>query len=73
MKSNLHVGASIVDYLKNNSHLGDEPIDIEDLVNIGIKSGPYVLLSVFFHHIEMIAYISHPLLSSETFAFVSQC
>ncbi|XP_004302912.1 PREDICTED: regulator of telomere elongation helicase 1 homolog [Fragaria vesca subsp. vesca] len=28
------------DYLKNNSHLGDEPIDIEDLVNIGIKSGP---------------------------------
>ncbi|XP_050380801.1 regulator of telomere elongation helicase 1 homolog [Argentina anserina] len=28
------------DYLKNNSHLGDEPIDIEDLVNIGKKSGP---------------------------------
>lgn len=28
------------DYLKSNSHLGDEPIDIEDLVNIGRKSGP---------------------------------
>ncbi|KAM5579000.1 regulator of telomere elongation helicase 1 [Rosa sericea] len=28
------------DYLKNNSHLGDEPIDIEDLVNTGRKSGP---------------------------------
>ncbi|KAJ0076402.1 hypothetical protein Patl1_34125 [Pistacia atlantica] len=32
--------ASIVDYLKNNPHLGDEPIDIEDLVNIGRRSGP---------------------------------
>ncbi|XP_031265333.1 regulator of telomere elongation helicase 1 homolog [Pistacia vera] len=27
-------------YLKNNPHLGDEPIDIEDLVNIGRRSGP---------------------------------
>ncbi|XP_016649189.1 PREDICTED: regulator of telomere elongation helicase 1 homolog [Prunus mume] len=27
-------------YLKNNPHLGDEPIDIEDLVNTGRKLGP---------------------------------
>ena len=30
----------IVDYLKSNPHLGDEPVDIEDLVNIGKSSGP---------------------------------
>ncbi|GAB2293557.1 Regulator of telomere elongation helicase 1 [Dionaea muscipula] len=28
------------DYLKINPHLGDEPVDIEDLVNIGRSSGP---------------------------------
>ncbi|XP_033131444.1 regulator of telomere elongation helicase 1 homolog isoform X2 [Brassica rapa] len=30
----------VPDYLKNNSHIGDEPVDIEDLVNIGKGSGP---------------------------------
>ncbi|EXB74483.1 Regulator of telomere elongation helicase 1 [Morus notabilis] len=30
----------VADYLKSNPHLGDEPIDIEDLVNIGKSSGP---------------------------------
>ncbi|ANM58743.1 RAD3-like DNA-binding helicase protein [Arabidopsis thaliana] len=28
------------DYLKHNPHIGDEPVDIEDLVNIGKDSGP---------------------------------
>ncbi|KAL1199370.1 Regulator of telomere elongation helicase 1 [Cardamine amara subsp. amara] len=28
------------EYLKNNPHLGDEPVDIEDLVSIGKDSGP---------------------------------
>ncbi|XP_061338556.1 regulator of telomere elongation helicase 1 homolog [Gastrolobium bilobum] len=27
-------------YLKNNPHLGEEPVDIEDLVNIGRRFGP---------------------------------
>jgi regulator of telomere elongation helicase 1 len=26
--------------LKHNPHIGDEPVDIEDLVNIGKDSGP---------------------------------
>ncbi|KAM7254630.1 hypothetical protein ACFE04_004010 [Oxalis oulophora] len=30
----------VSDYVKQNPHLGDEPIDIEDLVNIGKTSGP---------------------------------
>ncbi|XP_010473004.1 PREDICTED: regulator of telomere elongation helicase 1-like [Camelina sativa] len=30
----------IPDYLKHNPHIGDEPVDIEDLVNIGKDSGP---------------------------------
>ncbi|XP_010538012.1 PREDICTED: regulator of telomere elongation helicase 1 [Tarenaya hassleriana] len=30
----------VPDYLKHNSHLGEEPIDIEDLINIGKESGP---------------------------------
>ncbi|XP_060973605.1 regulator of telomere elongation helicase 1 homolog isoform X3 [Cannabis sativa] len=30
----------VADYLKSNPHLGDEPIDIEDLVNIGKSFGP---------------------------------
>ncbi|GAV72683.1 DEAD_2 domain-containing protein/Helicase_C_2 domain-containing protein [Cephalotus follicularis] len=30
----------VSDYVKHNPHLGDEPIDIEDLVNIGRRSGP---------------------------------
>ncbi|ESR40278.1 hypothetical protein CICLE_v10024801mg [Citrus x clementina] len=30
----------VADYMKNNPHLGDEPIDIEDLVNIGQTFGP---------------------------------
>ncbi|KAJ7962975.1 regulator of telomere elongation helicase 1-like [Quillaja saponaria] len=30
----------VSDYLKRNPHLGEEPIDIEDLVNIGRKFGP---------------------------------
>lgn len=33
-------GASIAGYLMNNPNLGDEPIDIEDLVNIGKRHGP---------------------------------
>lgn len=32
-----------IEYVKNNPYLGDDPIDIEDLVNIGRKSGSYVL------------------------------
>lgn len=31
---------SVVEYLKNNPHLGDEPVDIEDLVSIGKDAGP---------------------------------
>lgn len=31
---------SVVDYLKHNPRIGDEPVDIEDLVNIGKDSGP---------------------------------
>ncbi|XVE52106.1 hypothetical protein DITRI_Ditri02bG0095600 [Diplodiscus trichospermus] len=30
----------VADYMKNNPHIGDEPLDIEDLVNIGRKFGP---------------------------------
>ncbi|XP_020235482.1 regulator of telomere elongation helicase 1 homolog [Cajanus cajan] len=30
----------VTDYLKNNPHLGEEPVDIEDLVNIGRRFGP---------------------------------
>ncbi|XP_047157903.1 regulator of telomere elongation helicase 1 homolog isoform X1 [Vigna umbellata] len=30
----------VADYLKDNSHLGEEPVDIEDLVNIGRTFGP---------------------------------
>ncbi|KAF8117924.1 hypothetical protein N665_0008s0262 [Sinapis alba] len=30
----------VPDYLKHNPHIGDEPVDIEDLVNIGKDSGP---------------------------------
>ncbi|WVZ01213.1 hypothetical protein V8G54_027282 [Vigna mungo] len=30
----------VTDYLKDNSHLGEEPVDIEDLVNIGRTFGP---------------------------------
>ncbi|KAK8503390.1 hypothetical protein V6N12_034785 [Hibiscus sabdariffa] len=30
----------VADYMKSNPHIGDEPIDIEDLVNIGRKNGP---------------------------------
>ncbi|KAF7814283.1 regulator of telomere elongation helicase 1-like protein isoform X1 [Senna tora] len=30
----------VPDYIKKNPQLGEEPIDIEDLVNIGKKSGP---------------------------------
>ncbi|CAM8999416.1 unnamed protein product [Rhodiola kirilowii] len=30
----------VTDYLKNNPQLGDEPLDIEDLVNIGRSCGP---------------------------------
>lgn len=33
---------SIVEYLKDNHFLGEEPVDIEDLVNIGQRFGPYV-------------------------------
>ncbi|CAK7356664.1 unnamed protein product [Dovyalis caffra] len=29
-----------IDYVKHNPHLGDEPVDIEDLVNIGRTFGP---------------------------------
>ncbi|XP_028756069.1 regulator of telomere elongation helicase 1 homolog isoform X2 [Neltuma alba] len=30
----------VIEYSKNNPHLGEEPIDIEDLVNIGKRFGP---------------------------------
>lgn len=30
----------VPDYLKNNPDVGDEPVDMEDLVNIGKDSGP---------------------------------
>nr|XP_007150664.1 hypothetical protein PHAVU_005G171300g [Phaseolus vulgaris]ESW22658.1 hypothetical protein PHAVU_005G171300g [Phaseolus vulgaris] len=30
----------VAEYLKGNSHLGEEPVDIEDLVDIGRKFGP---------------------------------
>ncbi|XP_062156859.1 regulator of telomere elongation helicase 1 homolog isoform X3 [Alnus glutinosa] len=30
----------VADYMKKNPHLGDEPIDIEDLVNVGRRFGP---------------------------------
>ncbi|KAA3478611.1 Regulator of telomere elongation helicase 1 [Gossypium australe] len=30
----------VADYMKSNPHIGDEPVDIEDLVNIGRKYGP---------------------------------
>lgn len=36
----MYVCASVVGFLKSNPHLGDEPIDIEDLVNTGKKLGP---------------------------------
>ncbi|XP_065868607.1 regulator of telomere elongation helicase 1 homolog [Euphorbia lathyris] len=32
--------ARVLDYVRHNPHLGDEPVDIEDLVNIGRKFGP---------------------------------
>lgn len=35
-----------VDYLSKNPNLGEEPVDIEDLVNIGRASGPYVFSTV---------------------------
>ncbi|CAN8233359.1 unnamed protein product [Cochlearia groenlandica] len=38
----------VPDYLKQNPHIGDEPVDIEDLVNIGKDSGP--LSSLFFYY-----------------------
>lgn len=31
---------SLVEFLKQNPHIGDEPVDIEDLVNIGKDAGP---------------------------------
>nr|POE50998.1 isoform 5 of regulator of telomere elongation helicase 1 [Quercus suber] len=31
----------VADYMKKNPHLGDEPIDIEDLVNVGRRFGPH--------------------------------
>ncbi|GKV43402.1 hypothetical protein SLEP1_g50693 [Rubroshorea leprosula] len=30
----------VADYMKQNPHLGDEPVDIEDLFNIGRRYGP---------------------------------
>lgn len=36
----IYVGAFIVGYLRENPCIGDEPIDIEDLVNIGKTYGP---------------------------------
>jgi len=48
-----------VDYLKQNPNLGEEPVDIEDLVNIGKTSGPYVFstaLYPFFLSSEMVDY-----------------
>ncbi|KAJ9179137.1 hypothetical protein P3X46_010956 [Hevea brasiliensis] len=32
--------ARVGDYVRHNPHLGDEPVDIEDLVNIGKQFGP---------------------------------
>lgn len=37
-----------VEYLKHNPNLGEEPVDIEDLVNIGRTSGPYVFSIVLY-------------------------
>lgn len=37
-----------VDYLKQNPNLGEEPVDIEDLVNIGKTSGPYVFSTALY-------------------------
>lgn len=37
----------IVEYMNNNPQIGDEPLDIEDLVNIGRRFGPYVSAMVF--------------------------
>ncbi|KAJ4843835.1 hypothetical protein Tsubulata_047102 [Turnera subulata] len=36
----LNVSDTTVDHLTCNPHLGDEPVDIEDLVNIGKTQGP---------------------------------
>jgi hypothetical protein len=37
-----------VDYLKHNPTIGEEPVDIEDLVNIGRTSGSYVFSTVLY-------------------------
>lgn len=31
---------SLTEFVKSNPHIGDEPIDIEDLVKIGESCGP---------------------------------
>lgn len=35
---------SSADYIKSHPELGEEPVDIEDLVTIGKAHGPYVLI-----------------------------
>ncbi len=37
-----NLGFWVADYVKGHPELGKEPIDIEDLVNIGRSEGPYV-------------------------------
>lgn len=44
--------------MKNNPHLGDEPIDIEDLVNIGRTFGPYVLIIIFDIHANVFSWFA---------------
>lgn len=44
--------------MKNNPHLGDEPIDIEDLVNIGQTFGPYVLIIIFYIHANVFSWFA---------------
>ncbi|KAK4765396.1 hypothetical protein SAY86_026486 [Trapa natans] len=47
---------SVSEYMKNNPYLGDDPIDIEDLVNIGRKSGscPYYISRELHKSVDII-------------------
>jgi hypothetical protein len=38
--------AYLADYIKLNPDLGEEPVDIEDLVSIGKIHGPYVFILI---------------------------
>lgn len=62
---------SIVDYLKDNPHLGEEPVDIEDLVNIGRRFGPYVFSTVLYPFYNILRSKFYFLLSSCSMFFSS--